>query len=153
MTDKLWNIYQGSNKRQFSQRLRRFWEWSRKQILPSKVRSKIEKAKANSFQYQQGYNYEKCYRTSNQIDRLMNYQDRILYQIQYFHGSINSARLFLRAIALIWNFHPHCQKTSAKYKGLGRYSPFENINSFYYSYNWLENLLIAGSMNGCRTTT
>lgn len=159
--DKLWNIYKGSNKRQFSQRLRRFWEWSMKEILPSKVRSKIEKAKANSHQYQQGYNYERCYRTSNQIDRLMNYQDRILYQMQYFHGSIDSARLFLRAIALIWNFHPHCQKTSAKYKGRSRrdplrgarYSPFENINSFYYSYNWLENLLIAGSMNGYRNTT
>ncbi len=69
LSDKLWNIYKGSNKRQFSQRLRRFWEWSMKEILPSKVRSKIEKAKANSHQYQQGYNYSRCYRTSNQIDR------------------------------------------------------------------------------------
>ncbi|MEL4896567.1 hypothetical protein [Crocosphaera sp. Alani8] len=69
ITDKLWKIYKGANKRQFSQRLRRFWEWSMKEIMPSKVRSKIEKAKANSHQYQQGYNYSKCYRTSNQIDR------------------------------------------------------------------------------------
>ncbi len=158
LSDKLWNIYKGSNKRQFSQRLRRFWEWSMKEILPSKVRSKIEKAKANSQEYQQAYNHSKCYRTSNQIDRLMNYQDRILYQMQYFHGSIDSARLFLRAIALLWNFHPLSQKasvkcTSAKDLGLSRSSPFENINSFYYSYNWLENLLIAGSMNGYRTTT
>ena len=95
--DKLWSIDHGESKRQFAQRLRRFWEWSTAQILPEKVHSKIEKAKAHSHQFQQAYNYDHCYRTSNQIDRLMNYQDRILDQMQYFHGSIDSARLFLRA--------------------------------------------------------
>jgi len=39
------------------------------------------------------------------FDRLMNYQDRLLYNMQYFHGTKDSARLQLRAMALIWNFH------------------------------------------------
>jgi hypothetical protein len=151
--DKLWFIYHGESKRQFAQRLRRFWEWSTQQIFPEKVHSKIEKAKANSHQFQQAYNYEHCYRTSNQIDRLMNYQDRILDQMQYFHGSINSARLFLRAIALIWNFHPLGKRACAQTEYHERYFPFEKINHFCYSHNWLENLLIAGSLNGYRLAT
>ncbi len=150
---KLWWVYQGLNKRQFAQRFRRFYEWSLSQTLPDKVRSKIEKAKANILQYQQAYSDKNSYRTSNQIDRLMNYQDRVLYQIQYFHRSLDSARLFLRAMALIWNFHPVSQRASANYPYHARFSPFEKINPFYYSDNWLENLLIAGSMNGYRTTT
>lgn len=141
------------NKRQFAQRFRRFYEWSLSQTIPDKVRSKIEKAKINILQYQQAYCDQNSYRTSNQIDRLMNYQDRVLYQIQYFHRSIDSARLFLRAMALIWNFHPVSRRASANYQYSDRFSPFEKINPFYYSDNWLENLLIAGSMNGYRTTT
>ncbi len=153
MKSKLWRIYQGSNKKEFSQRFRRFYEWSLKQMLPNTVRSKIEKAKTNYLQYRQAYEQDGCYRTSNQIDRLMNYQESILYSMQYFHGSIGSARRYLRAMALIWNFHPVCQRIAFPPKYDGRYSSFEKINNFCYSYNWLENLLIAGSMNGYRPTT
>jgi hypothetical protein len=31
------------------------------------------------------------------LDRLMNYQDRILYAMQYLHGNKESARLYVRA--------------------------------------------------------
>ncbi len=153
LKEKLWSIYHSGSKRQFSQRLRRFWEWSTAQILPEKVQDKINKAKANSHQFQLGYNSPDCYRTSNQIDRLMNYQDRILYQIQYFHGTIESARLFLRAMALIWNFHPLCRRISSQSTTEQRDFPFEKLNHFCYSHNWLENFLIAGSMNGYRAVT
>ncbi len=153
MKSKLWRVYQGINKKEFAQRFRRFYEWSLKQTLPDTVRSKIEKAKANYLEYRQAYEQDGCYRTSNQIDRLMNYQERILYQIQYFHRSMDSAKLFLRAMALIWNFHPVSQRASFNYQYKERFCPFEKINHFYYSDNWLENLLIAGSMNGYRPTT
>ena len=83
----------------------------------------------------------------------MNYQDRILYQMQYFHGSMNSARLFLRAIALIWNFHPRCRRISSQSTSDQRDFPFEKLNHFCYSHNWLENLLIATWMNGYRIVT
>ncbi|MGK7894132.1 MAG: hypothetical protein AB4372_11035 [Xenococcus sp. (in: cyanobacteria)] len=150
---KLWSIYHGESKRQFSQRLRRFWEWSTAQILPEKVHEKINKARSNSHQFQLGYNSPDCYGISNQIDRLMNYQDRILYQMQYFHGSMDSACLFLRAIALIWNFHPLSGRTSRQSKSHECNFPVEKINHYCYSHNWLENLLIASSMNGYRSAT
>ena len=53
------------------------------------------------------FSYPQAYRTSNALDRLMNYQDRILYSIQYFHGHATSALLYLRSMAMIWNFHPY----------------------------------------------
>ena len=151
--EKLWSIYHGESKRQFSQRLRRFWEWSKAQTLPEKVHQKINKARANSHQFQFGYNDPDCDRTSNQIDRLMNYQERILYQMQYFHGSMDSARLFLRAIALIGNFHPLCGRISRQSTSEQGNYPVEKFNHCCYSHNWLENLLISGSMNGYRTVT
>jgi hypothetical protein len=36
----------------------------------------------------------------------MNHQDRRLYAMCYFHGTLESARLAVRAMALLWNFHP-----------------------------------------------
>ena len=51
-------------------------------------------------------------------------------------------------MALLWNFHPYDRRTQAKY---GRQaSPFERVNGFRYHENWLENLLIAASLNGRR---
>ena len=82
------------------------------------------------------------------LDRLMNYQDRLLYTMQYFHGSEDSARQYLRAMALIWNFHPDGHRTTAKAPDCR--SPFKDLNGFEYHENWLRNLLIAGSMNGYR---
>ena len=77
----------------------------------------------------------------------MNYQDRILYAMQYFHGDWDSAQLYVRAMALLWNFHPYCAKLR---EAEGRHSPFKDANGFLYHENWLHNLLIAASMGGRR---
>ena len=37
----------------------------------------------------------------------MNYQDRVLYFMRYFHGFKQGALLYLRSMALVWNFHPY----------------------------------------------
>ena len=92
------------------------------------------------------YHPETFNTTSKALDRLMNYQDRLLYSMQYFHGTWQSARLQLRAMALIWNFHPYGRRTRSKTPD--RSSPFQDLNGFSYHENWLRNLLIAGSMNG-----
>jgi hypothetical protein len=76
----------------------------------------------------------------------MNHQDRYLYAMPYFHGTFESGRLQMRAMALLWNFHPYGQRT--RLKGGDRSSPFGELNGFVYHENWLHNLLIAGSMNG-----
>jgi hypothetical protein len=76
----------------------------------------------------------------------MNYQDRLLYAMQYFHGSEKAIRQGIRAMAMLWNFHPYSQKVQRK-APYSR-SPFEDLNGFRYHDHWLRNLPIASSLNG-----
>lgn len=146
LTGKLWHVYQAPSKRQFAQRLRRLSEWAEAKVKQKTVRQKLLNLKAKSTQFQVAYDFPEAPRTSNMLDRLMNYQDRLLYNMQYFHGTQDSARLYLRSMALIWNFHPYSSRT--KVNGPSRSSRFEDLNGFRYHDNWLRNLLIAGAMNG-----
>ena len=148
VTSRLWRIYKAPGKRQFSQRLRRIQEWANKQVEIETVRQKLLNLKAKSVKFQVAYDFPDAYRTSNTLDRLMNYQDLVLYSMQYFHRSKESARLQLRAMALLWNFHPYGSRT--KSDNPARSSPFQDLNGFQYHDNWLHNLLIASSMNGRR---
>ena len=59
-----------------------------------------------------------------------------------------SAELRVRSLALLWNFCPSSPQTVKKHNG--QLSPAERLNSKRYADNWLENLLISGSMNGDR---
>ena len=63
------------------------------------MRHKLFNLKAKSTRFQVVYDFPTAYRTSNALDRLMNYQDRLLYNMQYFQGTLDSTRLQLRAIA------------------------------------------------------
>ena len=67
----------------------------------------------------------------------MNYQERLLFTMQYFHGSEASTRLDLRAMAFIWNFHPYGSRTKAN--APKRCSPFEALNGFHYHEYWRHN--------------
>jgi len=122
VTGRLWRIYKAPGKREFSQRLRRIQEWAKKQVEPETVRQKLLNLKAKSAKFQKAYDFPDAYRTSNPLDRLMNYQDRVLYSMQYFHRSKDAARLQLRAMALLWNFHPYGSRT--KSNAPSRSSPF-----------------------------
>lgn len=110
------------------------------------MREKIKNLKAKAPQFQVADDFPAADRTSNALDRLMNHQDRYLYAMQYFHGTFDSARRQMRAMALLWNFHPYGQRTRSRQPE--RMSPFGELNGFVYHDNWLHNLLIAGSMNG-----
>jgi hypothetical protein len=143
---KAWNIYHSDNRTQFAQRIRRFREWAVDNIPASDLLSKVLELCSNSKLFQIAFDYEGAYRTSATLDRLMNYQDRILYAAQYFHGTLRSAKLYLRAASLLWNFHPYGSRTRSDYPN--RRSPFEDLNGFRYHDNWLHNFLIASSLGG-----
>ncbi|MBF2077210.1 MAG: hypothetical protein IGR76_01480 [Synechococcales cyanobacterium T60_A2020_003] len=70
----------------------------------------------------------------------------VCHAMQYFHGTLEAARQGLRAMALLWNFHPYGRKIQAL--ELHSMSPFENLNGFRYHDHWLRNFLIASSLNG-----
>lgn len=148
VSNKLWHLYASDNRWQFAQRLRRLVEWAKcpEHDLPDKAGQKLMNLPAKAPQLKVTFELPDAYRTSNQVDRLMNYQDRILYAMQYFHGTLEAARQELRAMALLWNFHPYSRKVQALEPH--SMSPFEDLNGFRYHDNWLCNFLIASSCNG-----
>jgi len=147
--DRAWHIYEATNKRQFSQRARRFTEWARQKIESAPLLEVAVKLHERTSHYLTAFDYAAAHRTSNAVDRLMNYQDRKLYAMRYFHHSTKSARLMVRAIAMMWNFHPYSERL--RRNDGSRLSPFADLNGFQYHGNWLHNFLIASSMGGVRT--
>lgn len=151
LIEGLWHIYHAATKRPFAQRLRRFLERLDKETLPDTIRKRLLRLRQKSTRFQRAYDFPEAYRTSNQVDRPMNYLDRILYAMQGFHGSWEAAEKEVKALALLWNFHPFCRKTRQQ-KG-GCLCPFEQLNGFRYHDDWMRNFLIASSLNGRRPLT
>jgi hypothetical protein len=97
-------------------------------------------------QCSKSYDHRYAHRTSTRVDRLMKFLDRACLNGQYFHGTFTSAESRVRALALLWNFCPSSPGTISKYDG--QTCPAERLNGRRYAENWLENLLVSGSMNG-----
>ena len=147
-SDKVWSAYRAETKRQFAQRLRRLREWAEAKLDDSPMKQHVLALCAKRSGFIKSYDHAMAHRTSNLIDRLMKFMDRAFFMGQYFHGTEASAELRVRSLALLWNFCPSSPQTVKKHNG--QLSPAERLNSKRYADNWLENLLISGSMNGYR---
>jgi hypothetical protein len=141
--DRVWRAYHAETRAQFSQRIRRLREWAETKLEIVPVKEKVLSLCHKASSFRKMFGFPDAYRTSNALDRLMNYQDRLLYAMQYFHGTKESARLYARSMALVWNFHPYGTRTQSMYPN--RTSPFEYLNGFRYHDNWLQNMMIAAS--------
>ena len=106
LQEKLWSVYHAESRASLAQRLRRLREWVAPRKMATTVKEKVLELCAHAADFKKAFDHPGAYRTSNALDRLMNYQDRLLYTMQYFHGTPESAGLYLRAMALVWNFHP-----------------------------------------------
>jgi hypothetical protein len=147
LQEKLWHVYHGATKRQFAQRVRRLLEWSKEQNLRPSIAERLNRFRGKSLLFQRAYDFPEAARTSNAVDRPMNYLDRSLFAMQYFHGSWDAAVQSGRAMAVLWNFHPFCRKIQRQ---SGYLCPFEVLNEFRYHDDWFRNFLIASSLNGRR---
>lgn len=145
--ERAWHVYHAATKRQFAQRLRRLGEWTQRH-LSGAVAEMVQKMCHRRADFTPAYDCPRAHRTSNAVDRLLNYQDRLLYAMRYCHATTASARLAVRAMALQWNFHPYGGRLRRDQPS--RVSPFHDLNGFQYHPNWLHNLLIASSMGGLR---
>jgi hypothetical protein len=143
--DRVWECYHATTRRQFSQRLRRLKEWADTSLsgAVAEMTRKLERQRAR---YVAAYSHPQAHRTTNAVDRLMNYQDRWLYARRYLQGDDPTARLAVRAQALVWNFHPYSVRL--RRAAPQRHSPFADMNGFQYHDNWLHNLLVAASLGG-----
>lgn len=146
--DKVWQAYRATSKAAFAQRLRRLREWAKKMLPDSPMKNHTLDLCDKRAQFSRSYGHERAHRTSNLVDRLMKFLDRACFNAQYFHGTFASAELRVRALALLWNFCPSSPRTVKKYQG--QRCPAERLNGKCYAANWLENLLVSGSMNGLK---
>jgi hypothetical protein len=76
--DKAWQVYQAATKRQFSQRLRRVAEWAPLHLRGPVAQMVLKRCRRRS-DFPPAYACPQAHRTSNAVDRLMNYQDRLRY--------------------------------------------------------------------------
>lgn len=146
LATRLWHAYDATTKRSFSQRIRRLIDHAQALGTPDTMMKTLVKMRKRLSSYAVAYDHPGAHRTSNMLDRLMQYMDRYLFSSRYFHGKLNTATLGIRGWALIYNFAPSCPRTRQKHDG--KVSPAERINGFRYSDVWLENLLICGSLQG-----
>jgi hypothetical protein len=143
---RVWKAYHAPSKRAFSQRLRRLREWAQTALPDGVMKSHTLDLCGKRDQFSTIYDHPEAHRTSNMVDRLMKFLDRAFFNAQYFHGRPDSAESRVRALALLWNFCPSSPQTVRKHAGPA--CPAERLNGKRYADNWLENLLVCGSMNG-----
>jgi len=74
---QVWNAYHAPTKAHFSQRIRRLREWGQHH-LTGLVQQKVLALCHNAPHFKLAFDFPTAYRTSNALDRLMNYQARTL---------------------------------------------------------------------------
>lgn len=146
--DKIWQSYQAASKRVFSQRLRRLAEWANSCLPDSPMKDNLLKLCAKKKRWLAHLDFPNAYRTSNMLDRIMKFMNRHALNSQMFHSDTKATTDNFRAFALIHNFSPYSPAVSAKDPLLN--TPVAKLNGFVYHHNWLQNLMIAASLNGFR---
>ena len=144
--ERVWKAYHSKTKRLFSQRIRRLREWAQKELDEGIVKQKVLKLCSKRDEFTKAYEFEGARRTSNEVDRMMDFQKRQFKAMRGFSGFGESTSLYLRACCLLWNFHPR----QGGGKDESPRSSFEGCNGFQYHDNWLQNLQCAASLKGER---
>jgi hypothetical protein len=102
----------------------------------------------NAPRFAHAYDHPSAYRTHNMVDRLMRWQDRFLFNRQYFHRSWEAAELGIRSWAILCNFRPYCPRAIGK--RADGVCAAERLNSLRYREKRLENLRVSTSTSSYR---
>lgn len=148
VADKVWDIYRSDSKRQMSQRIRRLAEWTAKTVPTSAMKENLLKLCKKRKRWLQHFDAPSAYRTSANLDRIMKLMEKHQINSQMFHATLESTSMNFRALALIYNFSPSCPAVTDKHPDL--VSPAARLNGFVYHQDWLQNLMLAASLNGFR---
>lgn len=149
IADKVWNIYESESKRHMSQQIRRLKEWTIKNVPKSALKDNILKLCKKKVKWLLHFNYLGAYRTSAHLDRVMKIMERHSINSQMFHSNLSGTSKNFRALALLYNFSPSCPAVTKEHAELN--SPAARLNGFVYSSCWLQNLMIASSLNGFKS--
>jgi len=140
--------YRAQGTARFAQRLRRLRAWAERTLPDSPMKTPTRDLCRTRGRFSGCDDHARAHRTRNRVDRLMRVLDRACFNAQYFHGSLASAELRVRALAVLWNLCPSSPMTVRQYQGQS--CPAERLNGKRYADHGLENLLASGSMNGLK---
>ena len=148
LSEKVWDAYHAPTRRDFAQRMRRLWEWSKLNVKAAWVLEQVKKLCGRSQEYGVAYDHPGGHRTSNMLDRVMRSMNRYFEDGQHLHGSEQAGERHCRAWALLHNFRPWHPATTRANEGWR--SPAERLNRHRYHDDWLQNLLVSASLGGFR---
>lgn len=145
---RIWNIFRSEHIRMFDRRMKAFRKWFENQTWSAALADAVSKLWKRAKQYRLAHQHPDCYRTSNQVDRLMNRLTRFLYAGRGLHGHQRTSELRLRGFALLCNFRPFAPRAGQPREYA---SPAHRFNGLRYHENWLINLMISTSLAGQKT--
>ena len=143
--ERIWEVYHSTNIQMFDRRMKAFRKWFESNQWSQSISDMTAKLWKRSNQYRQAFKHDDCYRTSNQVDRLMNRMTRLMYSGRGLHGNHTASERRLRGWALMVNFVPYAHRSNATRE---HRCPAHQLSNKCYSENWIENMLISASMNG-----
>ena len=143
--ERIWDVYHSTNIRMFDCRMKAFRKWFESNQWSQSISKMTAKLWNRASQYRQAFQHDGCYRTSNQVDRLMNRMTRLMYSGRGLHGNHTASECRLRGWALMVNFVPYAHRSHVNRE---HRCPAHQLSNKCYSNNWLENLLVSASMNG-----
>jgi len=123
LSKQIWDADHSTDKRCFSQRLRRLRKWSQKNIS-GPVLNKVESLCQKRMLCLLAFDHPNGHRTSNRLDRVMRSMNRYFDQ-GFLHGSLQVANRHARAWTLLYHFSPWHPATTRFNKGWQ--SPAERI--------------------------
>lgn len=144
---RVWDVFRAKTAEEFRRLMTQLQAWSDEQTWTAPVREMINKLRHKTDDYVIAYEHLGCYRTSNQVDRLMNRMCRLMYAGRGLHGHQIHSELRLRGWALLLNFRPFAPRAGTHREYL---CPAHRLSGKRYHDHWLHNLLVSGSLLGFR---
>jgi len=147
---RVWEVYRAETATDFRRRMAAFQSWFETGTWTKPVREMVAKLCNRCDEYAESYSHPGCYRTSNQVDRLMNRLTRFTYAGRGLHGHQRTSELRLRGWALLQNFRPYAPRSNQQrtYR-----SPVHRLNQKEYHPHWLHNLQLSASLMGYKRCT
>lgn len=144
---RVWDVYRAQTAAEFRRLMTELQSWSATQTWSAAVPAMLSKLRDKTDDYVIAYDHPDCHRTSNLVDRLMNRLYRLMYAGRGLHGHQCHSELRLRGWALLLNFRPFAPRagTSRQHQ-----CPAHRLSGKRYHDHWLHNLLVSGSLLGCR---
>lgn len=147
---RIWEVYRATTAAEFRTQMANFRAWFEQDSWPAAVKDVVTKLWKRASEYAMAYKHPGCYRTSNQVDRLMNRLTRLLYAGRGLHGHQHSSTYRLRGFALLHNHRPFAPRSGQHREYM---SPAHRLNGKRYHEHWLHNLQASASLGGRRNRT